>query len=55
MEFFPGIVSNAQTVDVLVKGMSGRDESLIMVTHRCRGHLSPPFYFVVTTVETMAN
>ncbi|PWZ07330.1 Homeobox-leucine zipper protein ROC8 [Zea mays] len=32
MEFFPGIVSKAQTVDVLVNGLCGRSESLIMVT-----------------------
>ncbi|PWZ17030.1 Homeobox-leucine zipper protein ROC8 [Zea mays] len=32
MEFFPGIVSKAQTVDVLVNGLGGRSESLIMVT-----------------------
>lgn len=31
MEFFPGIVSKAQTVDVLVNGLGGRSESLIMV------------------------
>jgi hypothetical protein len=31
MEFFPGIVSKAQTVDVLVNGLCGRSESLIMV------------------------
>jgi homeobox-leucine zipper protein len=33
MEFFPGIVSKAHTVDVLVSGMCGRNESLIMVTN----------------------
>ncbi|XP_020399989.1 homeobox-leucine zipper protein ROC8 [Zea mays] len=31
MEFFPGIVSKAQTVDVLVNGLCGRSESLIMM------------------------
>ena len=31
MEFFPGIVSKAQTVDVLVNGLGGRSDSLIMV------------------------
>ncbi|KAL5661328.1 hypothetical protein ACJX0J_028453, partial [Zea mays] len=31
MEFFPGIVSKAQTVDVLVNGLGGRSESLIMM------------------------
>jgi hypothetical protein len=33
MEFFPGIVSKAHTVDVLVSGMCGRNESLIMVAN----------------------
>nr|CAB3467411.1 unnamed protein product [Digitaria exilis] len=31
MEFFPGIVSKAHTVDVLVNGLGGRSESLIMM------------------------
>ncbi|XP_066371669.1 homeobox-leucine zipper protein ROC8-like [Miscanthus floridulus] len=31
MEFFPGIVSKAQTVDVLVNGLGGRSDSLIMM------------------------
>jgi hypothetical protein len=31
MEFFPSIVSNARTVDVLVNGINGRSESLILV------------------------
>ncbi|GJN00614.1 hypothetical protein PR202_ga17809 [Eleusine coracana subsp. coracana] len=31
VEFFPGIVSRAHTVDVLVNGMGGRNESLIMM------------------------
>ncbi|WVZ82025.1 hypothetical protein U9M48_029341 [Paspalum notatum var. saurae] len=30
-EFFPGIVSKAHTVDVLVNGLGGRSESLIMM------------------------
>ncbi|KAL6605992.1 hypothetical protein ACP70R_041645 [Stipagrostis hirtigluma subsp. patula] len=31
MEFFPGIVSKANTVDVLVNGMCGRSESLVVM------------------------
>jgi len=31
MEFFPAIVSNARTIDVLVNGMAGRSESLVLV------------------------
>ncbi|KAL6861847.1 hypothetical protein ACP4OV_017547 [Aristida adscensionis] len=31
VEFFPGIVSRAHTVDVLMNGMGGRSESLILV------------------------
>jgi homeobox-leucine zipper protein len=31
MEFFPGIVSRAATLDVLVNGLGGRSDSLIMV------------------------
>uniref|UniRef100_A0A0A9BJ40 START domain-containing protein n=1 Tax=Arundo donax TaxID=35708 RepID=A0A0A9BJ40_ARUDO len=31
MEFFPGIVSTAHTVDVLMNGLCGRSESLIMM------------------------
>ncbi|RCV20772.1 hypothetical protein SEVIR_4G083900v4 [Setaria viridis] len=31
MEFFPGIVSRAHTVDVLVNGLGGRSDSLIMM------------------------
>jgi homeobox-leucine zipper protein len=31
MEFFPSIVCNARTVDVLVNGVNGRSESLILV------------------------
>ena len=31
-EFFPGIVSKAHTGDVLMSGLGGRSESLVMVT-----------------------
>lgn len=31
MEFFPAIVSKARTIDVLVNGMAGRSESLVLV------------------------
>ncbi|KAG8057314.1 hypothetical protein GUJ93_ZPchr0002g25103 [Zizania palustris] len=31
MEFFPSIVSKAHTIDVLVNGMGGRSESLILM------------------------
>ncbi|RLN08863.1 homeobox-leucine zipper protein ROC8-like [Panicum miliaceum] len=31
MEFFPAIVSNARTIDVLVNGMAGRSESLVLM------------------------
>ena len=30
-EFFPTIVTKARTVDVLVNGMAGRSESLVLV------------------------
>jgi hypothetical protein len=30
-EFFPTIVTTARTVDVLVNGMAGRSESLVLV------------------------
>ncbi|KAG2654360.1 hypothetical protein PVAP13_1NG485100 [Panicum virgatum] len=30
-EFFPAIVSNARTIDVLVNGMAGRSESLVLM------------------------
>jgi hypothetical protein len=33
MEFFPGIVAKARTIDVLVNGMAGRSESLVLVQH----------------------
>jgi hypothetical protein len=32
-EFFPGIVSKARTIDVLVNGMAGRSESLVLVNN----------------------
>jgi len=44
MEFFPGIVSKAQTVDVLVNGLGGRSDSLIMVmpSNLCIGNNAVP-------------
>jgi homeobox-leucine zipper protein len=39
MEFFPAIVSKARTMDVLVNGMAGRSESLVLV-----GQLIPPIH-----------
>jgi len=43
MEFFPAIVSKARTIDVLVNGMAGRSESLVLV-----GQLIPPSCHVRT-------
>lgn len=38
MEFFPSIVSKSHTIDVLVNGMGGRSESLILVNPHCHCH-----------------
>ena len=44
MEFFPAIVSNARTIDVLVNGMAGRSESLVLV-----GQLAPSSIVLCTS------
>ncbi|RCV08555.1 hypothetical protein SEVIR_1G342400v4 [Setaria viridis] len=46
MEFFPGIVAKARTIDVLVNGMAGRSESLVLMYEEL--HVTSP---VVPTRE----
>jgi hypothetical protein len=51
-EFFPAIVSKARTVDVLVNGMAGRSESLVLVVEQ---QLPPPNASLVLSVVSLVR